>query len=57
MPSPFLIEGMEEAVAHILESVQSQHQLWVFGDYDCDGVLSTAILQAALRKLGAKPLI
>jgi len=57
MPSPFLIEGMEEAVARILENVQSQHQLWVFGDYDCDGVLSTAILQATLRKLGIEPLV
>lgn len=57
MPSPFLIEGMEKAVDRILEGVRLQQQLAVFGDYDCDGVLSTAVLQATLRKLGAQPLV
>ena len=57
LPSPFLIDGMEEAVAKILASVRSRRKLAIFGDYDCDGVLSTAILQATLRKLGAEPLV
>jgi len=57
LPSPFLIEGMAQAVARILTAVQSQQQLAIFGDYDCDGVLSTAILQATLRRLGAEPLV
>ena len=57
IPSPFLIEGMEQAVARILEGVQSQQRIAIFGDYDCDGVLSTAILQATLRRLGAQPMV
>src|ERR1700692_1976617 len=57
MPSPFLIEGMEQAVARILEGVQSQQRIAIFGDYDCDGVLSTAILQATLRRLGTQPMV
>jgi single-stranded-DNA-specific exonuclease len=57
MPSPFLIEGMEQAVVHVLAAVQSKQRLAVFGDYDCDGVLSTAILQATLRKLGVQPVV
>lgn len=57
MPSPFLMEGMEEAVASILAAVRSQKRIAVYGDYDCDGVLSSAILEATLRKLGARPLI
>ena len=57
LPSPFLIEGMEEVTGRILRSVRSRRQLAIFGDYDCDGVLSTAILQATLRKLGAEPLV
>ena len=57
MPSPFLIEGLEQAVARILERIQSQRRLAIFGDYDCDGVLSTAILQATLRRLGAQPMV
>jgi hypothetical protein len=57
MPSPFLIEGMEQAVVHVLAAVQSKQRLAVFGDYDVDGVLSTAILQATLRKLGVQPVV
>ncbi|MEO6966690.1 MAG: DHH family phosphoesterase, partial [Acidobacteriaceae bacterium] len=57
MPSPFLIEGMEEAVASILTAVRSQQRIRVYGDYDCDGALSSAILEATLRKLGAQPAI
>ena len=29
----------------------------IVGDYDCDGVLSTAILEATLRRLGAQPTV
>lgn len=57
LPSPFLIDGMEEAVAKIVVAVRSRRKIAIFGDYDCDGVLSTAILQATLRKLGAEPLV
>jgi single-stranded-DNA-specific exonuclease len=57
MPSPFLMEGMEQAVGRILEGVRSQQRIAVFGDYDCDGTLSAAILQATLRKLEARPVV
>jgi len=41
--------------AEILEAVILNGQkIFVFGDYDCDGVTSTAMLTDALRKLGAK---
>lgn len=57
MPSPFHLEGMKEAVAFILAAVRSQQRIRVYGDYDCDGVLSTAILEATLRKLGVEPVV
>ena len=57
LPSPFHLEGMEQAAAMILAGVRSKRPLAIFGDYDCDGVLSTAILQATLRKLGTEPLV
>jgi single-stranded-DNA-specific exonuclease len=57
MPSPFHMEGIGQAIALILKAVRSQQRIAVFGDYDCDGVLATAILQATLRKLGIQPAV
>jgi len=45
--------GMPEAVAAILEHVGAGTRIVVHGDYDVDGVSSTAILVRVLRSLGA----
>jgi single-stranded-DNA-specific exonuclease len=50
---PFEFEGMEEAVQRLLAAAGSGARVTVHGDYDVDGVCSTAILVGALRELGA----
>jgi single-stranded-DNA-specific exonuclease len=45
--------GIEQAVAAILAHVSSGRRITIHGDYDVDGVCSTAILLRALRALGA----
>jgi single-stranded-DNA-specific exonuclease len=50
---PFELAGMEAAVALVLEHVGSGGAIAVHGDYDVDGVCSTALLVRALRSLGA----
>ncbi len=45
--------GMEEAVALALGHVERRSRIVVHGDYDCDGVSSTAILVRVLRSLDA----
>ncbi|HEY4280477.1 MAG TPA: single-stranded-DNA-specific exonuclease RecJ [Conexibacter sp.] len=50
-PSEFA--GIDEAVALILRHVDARTRITVHGDYDVDGVASTAILLRALRRLGA----
>jgi single-stranded-DNA-specific exonuclease len=45
--------GIEEAVAAILARVSAGLRITVHGDYDVDGICSTAILLRALRSLGA----
>jgi single-stranded-DNA-specific exonuclease len=45
--------GMDVAVASILGHVQGGTRIVVHGDYDVDGVSSTAILVRVLRELGA----
>jgi len=46
--------GMPEAVATVLPHVEAGTQITVHGDYDVDGVCSTAILVRVLRCLGAE---
>ncbi|MBJ7520748.1 MAG: single-stranded-DNA-specific exonuclease RecJ [Solirubrobacteraceae bacterium] len=50
---PFLIRGMREACEIILRHVRGGSRIAVHGDYDVDGVCSTAILVSALRRMGA----
>jgi single-stranded-DNA-specific exonuclease len=51
---PFEFEGMEEAVALVGSAIERGLRVTVHGDYDVDGVCSTAILVRALRDLGAE---
>ena len=51
---PYLMKGMDPAVARIEEAVAKGEKILVFGDYDVDGVLSTVMLMKALTSLGAK---
>src|SRR3954467_9485969 len=46
--------GLDEAVALIRRHVAAGSRITVHGDYDVDGVCSTAILVRALRALGAQ---
>ena len=52
---PLLMAGMGEAVATLLRHVERGSRIVIHGDYDVDGVCSTAILARALRRLGAAP--
>ncbi len=45
--------GIERALASIHRHVRAGHRITVHGDYDVDGVCSTAVLVRALRGLGA----
>jgi single-stranded-DNA-specific exonuclease len=49
-----LFAGMAGAVASVMRHVERGSTIAVHGDYDVDGVCSTALLTAALRALGAK---
>ncbi|MBR3149327.1 MAG: single-stranded-DNA-specific exonuclease RecJ [Eubacterium sp.] len=51
--SPFNFADMEEAAFAIGEAVDFGEKICVYGDYDCDGVTSTALLVSYLRSEGA----
>lgn len=46
--------GLRDAAGLILEHIRANHRITIHGDYDVDGVCSTAILVRALRRLGAR---
>jgi single-stranded-DNA-specific exonuclease len=55
LSDPFLLPQMREAVARILEALDSHERMVLFGDYDVDGVTSLALLAEMLRGYGATP--
>ncbi len=52
LADPFLMSGMEKAVLRLMEAVNKLESVLVYGDYDVDGVTSTALLALALKKMG-----
>ena len=54
---PFLIRDMTEAVELLHGALTNGTPIAIYGDYDVDGVTSTALLYELLQKLGANPRI
>ena len=52
LPRPFLMKGMPEAVAILQEAIRLQKPVTVFGDFDADGVTSTAVITLFFTDLG-----
>lgn len=52
MQDPFLLPGMNEGSKIILEAIMSQKKILVYGDYDVDGITSTALMIRFLKKYG-----
>lgn len=52
LANPFELPGMEAACEAILGAVARGEKIAVYGDYDCDGMTSTAILHNCIELLG-----
>jgi single-stranded-DNA-specific exonuclease len=51
--NPFSMKDMDKAVERIYKAIKNHEKILVFGDYDVDGVTSTALLTEFLRNTGA----
>lgn len=53
LSDPFLLKDMDRAAARITRAVDNMEKIAVYGDYDADGVTSTAMLYSYLETRGA----
>ena len=48
---PFLMKDMDKAVHRIIDAIQNEEHILVYGDYDVDGTTSVALLSSFLKTL------
>ena len=53
LTDPMLLTDMDKACARILQAIDNEETIVVFGDYDVDGVTATALLYQHLKGMGA----
>jgi len=55
LEDPFLVGNLVAAVARLRTAILEREKVVVLGDYDVDGVSSTALLVSILRRFGLDP--
>lgn len=53
LPSPYLMKGMDIAIERIKKGLHENERIAIYGDYDVDGVTSTALLYNFLKDINA----
>jgi len=51
---PMILKGMPQAVQRLSQAILNNESIAVYGDYDADGVTSTALMMQALTALGGQ---
>ncbi len=54
LPSPWLLSGMENMVAHLVTALAQQQRICIVADFDADGATSCAVAVKGLQLLGAQ---
>lgn len=54
---PSVFPDVEKAVSRVKRAIADSERIEIFGDYDCDGVTSTAQILRCLRRHGADPIV
>lgn len=50
---PYLMDGMELAVARVIDAITTNEKICVYGDYDVDGTCSASLMYQFLKELDA----
>lgn len=54
MPDPYIFVDMQRAVERIVKAIEEKQPIAILGDYDVDGISSTAIFVKFLKQIGVK---
>ncbi|WP_044748903.1 single-stranded-DNA-specific exonuclease RecJ [Bacillus alveayuensis] len=46
---PFLMNDMKKAIVRIIKALKQKEKIFIYGDYDVDGITSTTIMYKALK--------
>lgn len=50
-----VVKGLPDASERVARAVRGRERIWIFGDYDVDGTVGTALLVRFFRTLGVEP--
>lgn len=51
---PFLLDDMDQAVTRIRKAIDNKESIWIYGDYDVDGITSISILSKYFQSIGVE---
>ena len=51
---PFLMKDMDRAVERIVKAIQNKERIFIYGDYDVDGITSVSLLYLFLIRMGCE---
>ncbi len=54
LPDPFALHDMDRAVGRIARAIREKERIVVVGDYDVDGVVSSALMEEFFERVGAR---
>ncbi len=55
LPNFLEYKNIEECANHVHELVEKKEKILIYGDYDCDGIMSTSIMYLTLKTNDYKP--
>ena len=54
LADPFLLTDLKPAAERLLEAIRRKERIVIFGDYDVDGITSSALLWRVISRLGGQ---
>jgi single-stranded-DNA-specific exonuclease len=57
LPDPFSLPDMDQGAERLAEAINEGQKIAIYGDYDVDGTVGSAVLRRFLRRLGLEPTI
>jgi single-stranded-DNA-specific exonuclease len=57
LPDPFSLPDMDRGAERLAEAINEGQKIAIYGDYDVDGTVGSAVLRRFLRRLGCEPTI